>query len=109
MLLDRGNMMRVALLGMRGEYDEEAASLSGINKYMYSIYSEIKKIDEIKIDKIEYRKVAKKFPWANHIAFFLQSGKVGNKIYDIIHNPNGIRPYRIKSGGSTKFVTTIHD
>jgi len=94
---------------MKGEYDEETASLSGINKYMYSIYSEIKKIDGIEIDKIEYNKVAKKFPWANHIAFFLQSGKVGNKVYDIIHNPNGIRPYRIKPGSGTKFVTTIHD
>lgn len=101
--------MKVALLGMAGEYDEEAASLSGINKYMYSIYSEIKKIGGVEIDKIEYKKVAKKFPWANHLAFYLQSGKVGNKVYDIIHNPNGIRPCRIKSGGRTKFVTTIHD
>ncbi|MDE1870278.1 MAG: glycosyltransferase [Candidatus Micrarchaeota archaeon] len=101
--------MKVALLGMVGEYDKEAASLSGINKYMYSIYSEIKKIGGLEIDKIEYKKVAKKFPWANHLAFYLQSGKVGNKAYDIIHNPNGIRPCRIKSNGRTKFVTTIHD
>lgn len=101
--------MKVALLGMTGEYDKEAASLSGINKYMYSIYSEIKKIGGVEIDKIEYKKVAKKFPWANHLAFYLQSSKVGNKTYDIIHNPNGIRPYRIKPSGRTKFVTTIHD
>ncbi|MDE1870217.1 MAG: glycosyltransferase family 4 protein [Candidatus Micrarchaeota archaeon] len=98
--------MKVALVGMESEFDS-ADSTSGINKYMHQLYSEIKKIPGIEVDKFEYSKIARKLPWANHSVFYLESKFTNFKEYDIIHNPNGIRLFAKPEG--SRLVTTIHD
>lgn len=97
--------MKVLLLGMEGEFADN--SPSGIVKYMFSLYSEMGKLPGIKVNKVEYKKVAKRLPWANHSAFYLQSLFSDFKGYDLLHNPNCNRIfYKPKNA---RLVTTVHD
>lgn len=98
--------MKVALVGMVGEFND-LGSISGINKYMSYLYHEMGKMKDINVNKIEYKKVSKKLPWANHSAFYIQSEFSNFKSYDILHNPNGLRLFHKPKG--SKLVTTIHD
>ncbi|MDE1871044.1 MAG: glycosyltransferase [Candidatus Micrarchaeota archaeon] len=98
--------MKVALLGMKGEFDD-LGSISGINKYMSYVYHEMCKMKGMEVTKVEYGKVAKKLPWANHAAFYIQSEFSDFRGYDIIHNPNGLRLF--KKPKNSRLVTTIHD
>jgi glycosyltransferase involved in cell wall biosynthesis len=101
--------MKVAMLGMTGEFDS-IDSTAGIVKYQSNLYAELGKIPDVNLSKIEYRKAAQHFPWANHTAFFLESRFFpGWDKYDIIHNPNGIRPFHVSRHKKAKVVTTIHD
>lgn len=92
---------------MNSEFDS-ADSTSGINKYMHYLYSETRKIKGTTVDKIEYQKISKVFPWANHTIFCLESRFTDFNNYDIIHNPNGLRLFARPTSGA-KLVTTIHD
>ncbi|MDE1870252.1 MAG: glycosyltransferase family 4 protein [Candidatus Micrarchaeota archaeon] len=97
--------MKVLLLGMKGEFADN--SPSGIVKYMFSLYSEMGKLPGMKVDKVEYKKVAKRLPWANHSAFYLQSLFSDFKGYDLLHNPNCNRIF--DKPKNARLVTTVHD
>lgn len=97
--------MKVMLLGMENEFVDK--STSGIVKYTYSLYTEIGKIHNIEICKTEYKKLTTKIPWANNLAFYIESRFTDFKKYDILHNPNNNRIFTKPKG--SKLVTTVHN
>ncbi len=97
--------MKVLLLGMSSEF-EDMYSTSGIVKYISHIYSDLKDMKNMEVEKLEYKKLARKFPFVNHFGFYLESRFTDFSKYQIIHNMNGLRLFGKPKG---KLVVTIYD
>lgn len=100
--------MKVALLGLKGDFEKGTGS--GIKNYMYYIYEGLSK-SNIKADKIEFKKsrLLQRSPWLNNwLSFGFGTFATRFDGYDIVHNPDPGHKIFMRRG-KYKLVTTVHD
>ena len=102
--------MKVLIVGREGQFNKTTGS--GIPRYMYELYTNIKKFNNIDLEKREYFStpyISKHFPFTNNFTFIFRTMFSTFVDYDLVHNPdpsNMIFNYKLRH---TKFVTTVHD
>ena len=102
--------MKALIVGRAGQFNKTTGS--GIPRYMYELYKNIKKFTNIKVEKREFFSIpyiSKHFPFTNNSTFMFRTMLSNFTDYDLVHNPdpsNMIFNYKLRN---TKLVTTVHD
>ena len=102
--------MKALIVGREGQFNKTTGS--GIPRYMYELYTNIKKFTNINLEKREFFSIpyiSKHFPFTNNFTFIFRTMFSTFADYDLVHNPdpsNMILNYKLRN---TKFVTTVHD
>lgn len=104
--------IKVLYTGRRGEFSNSTGS--GIPRYMYEIFRNVKRYKSIDLQKIEYTTnlpiLSRKFPYINGLLFGFRSHFDNFNDYDILHNldPSNLLWYNFKKHNIV-VVSTIHD
>ncbi len=97
--------MKVALLGLQGDFNNNAGA--GIQKYMFNLYKNLKKLNEKHIKKIEISKLP---IIGTGFSFSLKTFFLNLNEFDIVHHLMPLVSYsRPKILRNNIIVTTVHD
>ncbi len=96
--------MKVALLGVKGEFDKALGQ--GVQRYMYEMYHRLRGMDrKVQIEKLEFDYIPK---MGNNISFVIQTLFEDFDGYDIIHRMDQ-KPLFLLKRGKAILISTSHD
>jgi glycosyltransferase involved in cell wall biosynthesis len=102
--------MKAVIVGRKNEFSPTTGS--GIPRYMWELFTNLKDIADGSIEKREYLSlpyIDRHLPFTNNFTFMFRTAFSTFGKYDLVHNPDPSNMIPDNSIKKTTFVTTVHD